>query len=187
MFYTFWPTNNPKWVPRWAQDGPRFRSRFWINFWPHFDPILEQFFHNFWGQFCDQFSLLRFSVFRQDEWQNGCTGSPLRTHLRPILERLGPPPRCQDPRNSQWNRRCAFPLCEPSSRPPWSDFGPSCPLLTSPTNCSEASKSVKIGPRWPFLAFKEKHEKENLVAHFAQQRGATDTCKNWWFLKIRIN
>ena len=123
MFYTFSPKTCPKWVPRWAQDGPRFRSRFWTNFWPHFDPILEPFFHHFWDPFWDQISLLRFAVFRQDEWQNWCTGNPLRTHLGPILERLGPPPRRQDPENSRWNWRCASPLCEPSSRPLWSDFG----------------------------------------------------------------
>merc|ERR1712091_102755 len=38
---------------------------------------------------------------------------------------------------------------------------PSWPLLTSPTNCSETSKSLKIGPRGPFSAIKKTVEKIN--------------------------
>ena len=116
--------DSPKMGPRWAQDGPRFRSRLGSDFWPNFDPILKPFFGHFWGRFWDQLRLLHFSVLQEDAWRNGCTRTPLRTLLRPILERPGPPPRRQDPENSRWNWRCAFPRCEPSSRPLWSDFGP---------------------------------------------------------------
>ena len=49
---------------------------------------------------------------------------------------------------------------------------PSWPLLTSPTNCSETSKSLKIGPRGPFSAIKKTIEKINSAHVCGQQREA---------------
>ena len=174
-----WSKNGPKTAPRRAQDGPRFRSHLGSDFWPIFDPILEPFFGHFWDRFWHQLRLLHFSMLQKDAWRNRCTRTPLRTLLRPILERLGPPPRRQDPENSRWNWRCAFPLCEPSSRPLYSDFGPILAPLNIANKLPGGAQEGKNRSKRVIFGTSRKRTWERIQDQFAPDSGrAKNPCKN---------
>ena len=161
MFYTFWPKNGPKWVPRWSQDGPKMDLVSEADFEPIFDPILIP----SWSHF--------FIIFEVQKMSGKIDAREIL--FGPTWDRSW---SVLDPRRGARTLRILDEIEDapfPSASRLQDHFGailaPSWPLLTSPTNCSETSKSVKIDPRGPFLTFKEKHEKGKFGCAFCPTAG----------------
>ena len=94
--------NGPKTVPRRPQDGPKMDPVSEAVFGSIFDIILGPFWDHFSDIFgvgfgCD-FACYTLRIFKT-VWQKGCTRNPVRSLPEPNLERLGPPPRRQNPEN----------------------------------------------------------------------------------------
>ena len=159
MFYIFWPKNGPKWVPRWSQDGPKMDLVSEADFEPIFDPILIPSWNHFFIIFEVHFETsFHCYAFRWFEKMSG------KIDAREIL--FGPTWdrswSVLDPRRGARTLRILYEIEDapfPSASRLEDHFrailAPSWPLLTSPTNCSETSKSLKIGPRGPFSAIKK--------------------------------
>ena len=165
-----------------SQDGPKMDLVSEADFEPIFDPILtpswNHFFIIFEAHFETSFHCYAFRCF--DKMSGKMDAREIL--FGPTWDRSW---SVLDPRRGARTLRILDEIEDaplPSASRLQDHFGailaPSWPLLTSPTNCSETSKSVKIGPRGPFSAIKKNNEKENSAHVCGQSREAQKHCKN---------
>ena len=190
MFSSFCSKNNPKTIPRRPQDGSKMDLVSEAVLEPIFDHILtpswSHFLVIFGVDFGINFGCYTFWCFKRMHGETDARGPLLGASWDRSWSDLDPRRGARTLRILDEIEDAPFPSASRLQDHFGAILAPSWPLLTSPTNCSETSKSVKIGPRGPFSAIKKNNEKENSAHVCGQSREAQKHCKNWWFLKILI-
>ena len=187
FFFKKWSKNGPKMAPRRLQDGPRIRTRFWTNFWPHLGTILGPFFGHFGVDF---WIIFESYILRANEvsWttspHSDASSKPLETDPGASWAASGAPEPWE------FSSKLKIPLSSPRTvlgtilERFGAHLGPSQDRQQIAWRGPRARKSVQEGP----FQHRKKDTYKGNSRHISASSGrATNTCKNWGKMKIRMH
>ena len=182
-----WSQDGLKTAPRRLQDGPRIRTRFWTNFWPHLGTILGPFLVILGSIFGSFLKVIYFGPARISWTTSSHTdgsSKPRETDPGASWAASGAPEPWE------FSSKLKIPLSSPRTvlgtilERFGPHLGPSQDRQQIAWRGPRARKSVQEGP----FQHRKKDTYKGNSRHISASSGrATNTCKNWGKMKIRMH